>query len=297
MGIEEINELLSVEVDICRYYNELCQREMMKQYGPDFTNFIGLIKNAVKKQNEILDKFSIEELFHTDPNAFRKCLEQRYNQVNIDDVISRLSILLTSKLAAKGMSNASDDLFIVNGAQLSAKYIAMGESANIQLSFIDEYLSQANNLSLRRVLCKYKYFLIYVTGTGIEEELMNRYYHTECSIYLTSYLEAKVKNIPASYVDAGKKELAHKTLDSSRLNVYKLVLAVEPDNVVCNSLYGPDLLKASIMLRADLLLLDEKDFEENLNKLGVKKDSPWYKVFLSDRERHKTVSMGTGRTR
>ena len=24
---------------------------------------------------------------------------------------------------------------------------------------------------------------------------------------------------------------------------------------------------------------------------------PWYKVFLSDRERHKTVSMGTGRTR
>ena len=297
MGIEDINELLSVEVDIWRYYNELCQREMMKQYGPDFTSFIGLIKNAVKKQNEILDKFSIEELLHTNVDAFREYLKQSYNQVNIDDIIYRLNILFSSKLAAKGMNNVSEDLFIANGAQLSAKYIAMGESANIKLSFIDEYLSQANNLSLRRVLCKYKYFLIYVTGTGIEEELMNRYYHTESSIYLTSYLEAKVKNIPASYVDAGKKELAHRTLDDNCLNVYKLVLAVEPDNVVCNSLYGPDLLKASIMLRADLLALDEKDFEETLNKLGVKKDSSWYKVFLSDRERHKTITISLGRTR
>ena len=77
----------------------------------------------------------------------------------------------------------------------------------------------------------------------------------------------------------------------------KIVLSTNPEDAAYNSFYGQDLLRASIILRSELLLLNEKDFIDMLNKLGVSKDNPWYKVFLSDRERHKTVSMGTGRTR
>lgn len=295
MDTDKIMGLVRMEVLIYRYYNQLCQREIMKQYGPGFTNFIELLKMAIEIQDEIVNTSNIEELlFSTDSNQIKEHLKYCNKELNIDNVVARLSILSTNKLVSKGEENG---LFVANKEQISAKYIAMGEAVNIQLSFIDEYLSQVNSVSLRKILCEYKYFLIYVMGTGIEKELINRYYHTEPSIYLTSYLEAKVKNIPASYIDAGKKEFAHKTLDSSQSSAYKLVLGVDPDEVACNSFYGQDLVRTSISLRSDLLLLDDKDFVETLDKFGVKKDSAWYKVFLSDRERHKTVTLGHGKIR
>lgn len=295
MDAEKIMSLVRVEVLIYRYYNQLCQREIMKQYGPGFTSLIGLLKVAIETQNEIVNTLNIEELlFSADSNQIKEHLKYCNKEVDIDNVVARLSILNTNRLVSKGEENG---LFVANKEQISAKYIAMGEAVNIQLSFIDEYLSQVNSLSLRKILCEYKYFLIYVMGTGIEEELINRYYHTEKSIYLTSYLEAKVKNIPTSYIDAGKKEFAHKTLDSSQSRAYKLVLGVDPDEVACNSFYGQDLVRTSISLRSDLLLLDDKDFVETLNKFGIEKDNPWYNVLLSDRERHKTITLGQGKTR
>lgn len=36
---------------------------------------------------------------------------------------------------------------------------------------------------------------------------------------------------------------------------------------------------------------------ETLMAFRINKNNPWCNVLLSDRERHKTVSMGTGRTR
>jgi len=294
MDTDKIMSLVRVEVIISSYYKQLCQKEIMKQYGPDFASLIGLLRTAIEEQNRILDTLNVIELVSADSNEFQERLKYCDRDVDTSNVMSRLSILSTSKLVSKSVE---DGLFIANKELMSAKYIAMGESVNIQLSFIDEYLSQTNNLSLRKILCEYKYYLIYVMGTGIEEELINRYYHTEKSIYLTSYLVAKAKNIPARYIDAGKKEIAHKTLDSSQSRAYGLVLAVDPEDVACDSFYGQDLVRTSICFRADLLALDDNDFIETLNKFGVKKDSPWYKVFLSDRERHKTVSMGTGRAR
>ena len=294
MDTDKIMSLVRVEVIISRYYKQLCQKEIMKQYGPDFTSLIGLLKTAIEEQNRILNTLNIIELVNADGNEFRERLKYCEKEVDTNNIMSRLSILSTSKLVSK---SAEDGFFIANKELMSAKYIAMGESVNIQLSFIDEYLSQTNNLSLRKILCEYKYYLIYVMGTGIEEELINRYYHTERSIYLTSYLEAKVKNIPAMYIDASKKEIAHKTLDSSQSRAYRLVLTVDPEDVACDSFYGQDLVRTSICFRADLLALDDKDFIEILNKFGVKEDSPWYKVFLSDRERHKTITIGFNRTR
>ena len=294
MNTEKMMSLVRVEVLICRYYNQLCQREIMKQYGPDFTGLIGLLKTAIKTQNEILDTLNIEELFNSDSNEFMERLKYCSKEVDTGNVKARLSILSTNKLVSKGEENG---VFVANKEQISAKYIAMGEAINIQLSFIDEYLSHVNNVGLRKILCEYKYFLIYVMGMGIEEELINRYYHTEQSIYLTSYLEAKIKNIPASYIDAGKKEFAHKTLDGSQSRAYRLVLGLVPDDITCNSFYGQDLVRTSISLRSDLLLLDDDDFVETLNKFGIEKDSPWYKVFLSDRERHKTITLGHGKIR
>lgn len=294
MDTDKIMSLVRVEVLIYRYYNQLCQKEIMKQYGPDFTSLIGLLKVAIEEQNRILDTLNIAELVNVDGNEFKERLKYCNKEVNTSDIMSRLSILSISELVSK---SAEDGFFIVNKEQMGAKYIAMGESVNIQLSFIDEYLSQTNNLSLRKILCEYKYYLIYVMGTGIEEELINRYYHTERSIYLTSYLEGRIKNIPARYIDAGKKEIAHKTLDSSQSRAYRLVLTVDPEGVACDSFYGQDLVRTSISFRTDLLLLDDKDFIETLNKFGIKRDSPWYKVFLSDRERHKTVTLGQGKIR
>lgn len=294
MDADKIMSLVRVEVLISRYYNQLCQREIMKQYGPAFTSLIGLLKVAIEEQNKILSTLNMDELFNADSSEFKGRLKYCNSEVDIDNVMSRLSILCTSKLVSMGVE---DGLFIANKEQISAKYIVTGEFVNIQLSFIDEYLSQTNDLSLRKILCEYKYFLIYVMGMCIEGELINRYYHTERSIYLTSYLEAKIKHIPTSYIDNGKREFAHKTLDSSQSVAYKLVLAVDPDDVTCNSFYGQDLVRTSINFRTDLLLLGDKDFVETLNKFGIKRDSLWYKVFLSDRERHKTITLGTSRTR
>lgn len=288
MNDEKITSLIRMEVLIYKYYNQLCQREIMKQYGSDFTSLIGLLKMAIETQNEILDILNMEDLFNIGSNQIKEHLKGS-TDVDVDSVASRLSILSTNKLLSKG---EKDGLFVVNKEQMDAKYIVMGEAVNIQLSFIDEYLSQVNNLNLRKILCEYKYFLIYIIGMGIEEELINRYYHTEQSVYLTSYLEAKVQNIPTSYIDVSKKEFAYKKLESSQLRAYKIVLGVNPNDIVCDSFYGQDLVRVSIDLRSNLLLLDDKDFLEVLDKFGVKKDSLWYKVFLSDRERHKTITLG-----
>ena len=43
MDTDKIMGLVRMEVLIYRYYNQLCQREIMKQYGPGFTNFIELL--------------------------------------------------------------------------------------------------------------------------------------------------------------------------------------------------------------------------------------------------------------
>ncbi len=289
MDINKLMSLVRVEVLISKYYNQMCKKEIMKQYGSDFTSLIGLLKNAIKEQNKIIDTFNIIELVGTDSKTIKQSLSYFNEEINIDDVVARLSILSTSKLVLRGIEGG---LNIADKEQMIAKYIVSGEDVNIQLSFIDEYLSNIDDLSLRKELCEYKYFLIYAMGMGIEEELINRCYHTEKSIYLTAYLEAKGKNIPVSYIATIKKELAHKKLDSNLSIAYRLVLRENPKDIINKLFYGQKLLKYSIGLRTDLLALDDKDFIDVLNKLGVKKDNPWYKVFLSDKERHKTITIG-----
>ena len=149
MDTDKIMCLVRVEVIISRYYKQLCQKEIMKQYGSDFTSLIGLLKTAIEEQNRILNTLNIIELVNADGNEFQERLKYCEKEVDTSNIMPRLSILSTSKLVSK---SAEDGLFIANKELMSAKYIAMGESVNIQLSFIDEYLSQTstflNRLSL-----------------------------------------------------------------------------------------------------------------------------------------------------
>lgn len=294
MESANIIELLKLEADICRYYNYLSEEEVMIRYNSSFTSLVGMIKMAIERQNEILKTLNMGELLSATNDSYKEYVKQYNSQIDVDDVMSRVNILCTKQLVSNGIEN---EYVVLNRGELQAKYIVMGESTSIQLSFIDEYLSKINDYGLRKVLCTFKYFFIYVMGVGIEDSLIERYYKTEPSIYLTSYLEANIKHIPVEYIDSSKREFAHKILEGNQFLLCKKVLSTNPEDAAYNSFYGQDLLRASIILRSELLLLNEKDFIDTLNKLGVSKDNPWYKVFLSDRERHKTVSMGTGRTR
>lgn len=294
MESANIIELLKLEADICRYYNELSEREVFKRYYSDFTSLVRMLKMAIERQNEILKTLNMGELLSATNDSYKEYVKQYNSQIDVDDVMSRVNILCTKQLVSNGIEN---EYAVLNRADLQAKYIVMGESISIHLSFIDEYLSKINDFGLRKMLCTFKYFFIYVMGVGIEDSLIERYYKTEPSIYLTSYLEANIKHIPVECIDSSKREFAHKILEGNQFLLCKIVLSTNPEDAAYNSFYGQDLLRASIILRSELLLLNEKDFIDMLNKLGVSKDNPWYKVFLSDRERHKTVSMGTGRTR
>lgn len=294
MDSDKIINLLDIEVDILKYYNELCQMETMMHYDNGYNSLVNLLKTAIKKQNEILDTLSIVELLSSSDEPYKEYLKNTNNQIDIEDVMARMSIITTNKLAS---IDFKDQYAVLNREQIGAKYIVMGESTNIQLSFIDEYLSQVNDLSVRKMLCCFKYFLIYVMGTTIEEQLMENLYHTNKSVYLTSYLEARLRNIPLSYIDESRKEFATIVFNNKYKELYRKLLLLDPRDVFRYSFYAQDLLKSSIIFRTDLLLLGEKDFLETLNVLNVNKDNPWYKVFLSDRERHKTVTLGQGRTR
>ena len=76
MDTDKIMGLVRMEVLIYRYYNQLCQREIMKQYGPGFTNFIELLKMAIEIQDEIVNTSNIEELlFSTDSNQIKEHLK------------------------------------------------------------------------------------------------------------------------------------------------------------------------------------------------------------------------------
>ena len=294
MESANIIELLKLEADICRYYNELCEREVMKRYNSSFTSLVGMIKMAIERQNEILKTLNMGELLSATNDSYKEYVKQYNSQIDVDDVMSRVNILCTKQLVSNGIEN---EYAVLNRGELQAKYIVMGESTSIHLSFIDEYLSKINDFGLRKMLCTFKYFFIYVMGVGIEDSLIERYYKTEPSIYLTSYLEANIKHIPVECIDSSKRGFAHKILEGNQFLLCKIVLSTNPEDAAYNSFYGQDLLRASIVLRSELLLLNEKDFIDMLNKLGVSKDNPWYNVLLSDRERHKTVSMSTGRTR
>ena len=294
MESANIIELLKLEADICRYYNELSEREVFKRYNSSFTSFVGMIKMAIERQNEILKTLNMGELLSATNDSYKEYVKQYNSQIDVDDVMSRVNILCTKQLVSNSIEN---EYAVLNREELQAKYIVMGESISIHLSFIDEYLSKINDFGLRKMLCTFKYFFIYVMGVGIEDSLIERYYKTEPSIYLTSYLEANIKHIPVECIDSSKREFAHKILEGNQFLLCKIVLSTNPEDAAYNSFYGQDLLRASIILRSELLLLNEKDFIDMLNKLGVSKDNPWYKVFLSDRERHKTITLGQGKIR
>lgn len=294
MESANIIELLKLEVDICRYYNELSEREVFKRYNSSFTSLVGMIKMAIERQNEILKTLNMGELLSATNDSYKEYVKKYNSQIDVDDVMSRVNILCTKQLVSNSIEN---EYAVLNRGELQAKYIVMGESISIHLSFIDEYLSKINDFGLRKMLCTFKYFFIYVMGVGIEDSLIERYYKTEPSIYLTSYLEANIKHIPVECIDGSKREFAHKILEGNQFLLCKIVLSTNPEDAAYNSFYGQDLLRASIILRSELLLLNEKDFIDMLNKLGVSKDNPWYKVFLSDRERHKIVTLGQSKIR
>lgn len=294
MEDNKIISLLKVEIDILRHYDELCQKETLKQYDAGFTNLIGLLKLDIEKQNEILGTLNEDELLTADNACYKEYLKKSNIHIDVDRVMSRMSVLCTNCLVENDVDRG---YAVFNKSQLQAKYIVMGEAINIHLSFIDEYLSQIDDLSLRKELCNFKYFLIYVMGFTVEDSLIDRYYHTDKSVYLTSYLEANLKHIPIEYIDSGKRSFANTTISSKQMALCKMLLSVTPEDVVRYGLFGQDLLRASITFRSDLLLLNDNDYLDTLNKLRVSKDNPWYNVFLKDRGRHKIVTMGAGRTR
>ena len=96
MDTDKIMCLVRVEVIISRYYKQLCQKEIMKQYGSDFTSLIGLLKTAIEEQNRILNTLNIIELVNADGNEFQERLKYCEKEVDTSNIMPRLSILSTS---------------------------------------------------------------------------------------------------------------------------------------------------------------------------------------------------------
>lgn len=295
MKNEKIIILLNVEVEIFNYYRSLSQLEAEKKYGEEFTNLISLLKNAIKGQNEILDILSVEELKEATSSFYVSFLECNFDDINYDKVISRLNILCNDRLV---LSNLIDD---TRRQRMGAENIVNGEFTNIQLSFVDEYLSQVDKLAVRKKISYYKYSLVYTKGATIEESLLDNYYRIDKSIYLTADLEASLKNISSYYVESSWKDLINSIINDNFLLIYDTITITRPSDIVnCsgvslrNNVYFLNLLDAYVSFRSFSLLQSEREFIETLMAFRINKNNPWYNVLLSDRERHKTVSMGTG---
>ena len=89
MKNEKIIILLNVEVEIFNYYRSLSQLEAEKKYGEEFTNLISLLKNAIKRQNEILDILSIEELKEATSSFYVSFLECNFDDINYVTILKR----------------------------------------------------------------------------------------------------------------------------------------------------------------------------------------------------------------
>lgn len=285
MNSSGILNLLQVEADILKYYGELEKREVMRQYGQEFVNIVNLIKSSIKRQNEILDTLEIRDLSDICNGNLECYLKQFYNQADVDAIMIRTSTICSDKL----ISTNSDKYTILGKTQMEVMSIVLEELININLSFIDEYLEQIDDINSRKILCSFKYDLIYIANTTSENDLIEKYYHTDNSIYLISNLKARLKQIPLSYIDERKRELANMIFDSYGTKIF---MQIDPMDITEYNLCDAGLLKSSSRIRSALLFLNEKDFIEMLNKLGINQDNPWYDVFLNDRSRHKIVSLG-----
>ena len=293
---DKIIQLIKIEIDIANYYYQLYKEEVAQNSDNVFASIVKLLSLSIKKQNNLLSALSIEELMNyantIKEEDIQKYIDSTNNLIDIDNIVSRMDMLCYNKVTELSAIYDNDNkTAILKKIQLDSKNIVLGEILDIQLSFIDEYLSLIGDMNIKDMLCKYKYFAIYIMGNNNEERLLERLFHTGKSIYLTSYLEASLKHIPLSYIDYNKKNYINSS-SSKSIDLYKTVLLVNPGDLACYSLYSYDLLKGSILLRTDLLLLEENELALILSKMGVNKDNPWYKVFIEDRERHKTVSLG-----
>ena len=298
MKNEKIINLLNVEVEIFNYYRSLSQLEAEKNYGEEFTNLISLLKSAIRRQNEILDILSVEELKEVTSSFYVSYLECNFYDINYDEVTSRLNILCNDRLV---LSDLMDD---TRRQRMGAENIVKGEFTNIQLSFADEYLSQVDKLAVRKKFSDYKYSLVYARGANIEESLLDNYYRIDKSIYLAADLEAWLKNISSYYVERAWKGLINSVIYDNILLVYDTITITRPRDIVncCgvslrNNEYFLDLLDAYVLFRSFSLLQSEREFIETLLAFRISKDNPWYNVLLSDRERHKTITLGQGRIR
>lgn len=293
---DKIIQLIKIEIDIANYYYQLYKEEVAQNSDNVFASIVKLLSLSIKKQNNLLSALSIEELMYyantIKEEDIQKYIDSTNNLIDIDNIVSRMDMLCYNKVIELSAIYDNDNkTAILKKIQLDSKNIVLGEILDIQLSFIDEYLSLIGDMNIKDMLCKYKYFAIYIMGNNNEERLLERLFHTGKSIYLTSYLEAGLKHIPLSYIDYNKKNYINSS-SSKSIDLYKTVLSVNPDDLVWYNLHSYDLLKGSILLRTDLLLLEENELALILSKMGVNKDNPWYKVFIEDRERHKTVSLG-----
>lgn len=293
---DKIIQLIKIEIDIANYYYQLYKEEVVQNSDNIFASIVKLLSLSIQKQNSLLSTLSIEELMYYENSIekedIQKYIDSTNNLIDIDNIVSRMDMLCYNKaIELSAIYDNDNKTAILKKIQLDSKNIVLGEILDIQLSFIDEYLSLIGDMNIRNMLCQYKYFAIYIMGSNNEERLLERLFHTGKSIYLTSYLEASLKHVPLSYIDYNKKNYINSS-SSKSIDLYKTVLSVNPDDLVWYNLHSYDLLKGSILLRTDLLLLEENELALILGKMGVNKDNPWYKVFTEDRERHKTVSLG-----
>ena len=87
MDSANIIELLKLEADICRYYSELCEREVMKRYNSSFTSLVRMIKMAIERQNEILKTLNMGELLSATNDSYKEYVKQYNSQIDVDDVL------------------------------------------------------------------------------------------------------------------------------------------------------------------------------------------------------------------
>ena len=105
MESANIIELLKLEADICRYYNELSEREVFKRYYSDFTSLVRMIKMAIERQNEILKTLNMGELLSATNDSYKEYVKKYNSQIDVDDVMSRVNILCTKQLVSNGIEN------------------------------------------------------------------------------------------------------------------------------------------------------------------------------------------------
>lgn len=307
MNVEDtINNIITLENKIAILYSNLYETELSgNKEGCMYSHYINELKDALKTEKELFNSYDVESL-----NSIESYFESNYqkvesrltpnnfNRLTIPRIIDNLKCQSINKIINVVESSRQFDALIKKNKIID---IIFSEYTDINMSFLDDYIESCDDIRIKNLLVLDKYITSYEIGNidGIEGKIVDRYFYTEKSLYLSSLLEASIEKVDMASFLREKNErgllLIEKYITelAKRNDIY-----VKKDKSYFEEV---QMIRILINIRASFLLLDEDIFKEQINYINSNMKTKEglqiafgeniLDILIKDRERHKRLSL------